>query len=122
VAQLIDRTPECNHLAVAEWHLRDLQHALEQRRWAVVSETRWGDRWGISGSWEIERGIDRLWLDFQGGDYGGGLVTHPLESAHACEVRGMSSTSLYFRKRRSLELWRADLQRFLDAVDAPSGE
>jgi hypothetical protein len=102
---------------MAEWHLHDLEHALTQHGWRATDtmEAPGALEWGISGSWEIERGASELVLDFEGGD-GDGVITYPIEQAYACHVRGAERLSLYFR-RRSNPAWRQELDAFVTSLD-----
>jgi hypothetical protein len=102
---------------MAEQHLEDLEHALAQHGWQTTEamETPGVRRWGISGSWEITRGVCKLFLDFEGGD-ADGVVTYPLERAYACHVRGRERLSIYFHKRAS-PAWRQDLRTFVASLD-----
>ena len=83
---------------MAEWHLRQLESRLLERGWRVTN-VRAGDGYGISASWEIERGAgERHVLDFEGLAESG--VALPLEEAYGCHVRG-ATAGAYFGKRPS---------------------
>jgi hypothetical protein len=71
---------------VADWHLRDLERRLVEHGWRVVNVLP-GDRYRVSGTWEIARGAgETLSLDFEGLTEHG--VALPIEKAYGCEVRG----------------------------------
>ena len=100
-----------------EWHLDDLEHALTQRGWRLLQVTPRDetDRWGWSGSWEVQRGDSTVALDFEGGD-ANGLNTYPIEKAFAVKLRGRDEVSLYLRRRRSEE-WQRELTMFVVSLD-----
>jgi hypothetical protein len=47
-----------------EWHLRELKAQLARGGWQVVG-VHDGDEHRVSASWEIERGKQHLFLDFE---------------------------------------------------------
>lgn len=102
---------------MAEWHLHDLEHALTQRGWLTTDtmEAPGARKWGISGSWEIERGGSRFVLDFEGGN-GDGVVTYPMEQAYGCHIRERKDLGLYFR-RPSNPAWREELTAFVTSLN-----
>lgn len=101
---------------MAEWHLDELEQRLTQRGWSLVHESRPGYRWGISGSWEISRGDQRVVLDFEGANGGLGTETYPMERAYACHVRSNPSVSVYFGKKSS-KVWPKELDAFIASLD-----
>jgi hypothetical protein len=102
---------------MSDRHLRELEQLLTRRGWRVA-EVFPGDEYRYAASWTIERGDQRLLLDFKALDYD---TTLPLEQAHACSVRGHSGVSLYFGKRASAahprRRWSSDLEAFVAALD-----
>jgi hypothetical protein len=102
---------------VPEWHLRELEAQLAKRGWQVVG-VHDGDEHRVSTSWEIERGKQHLFLDFQGLD---DMITLPLEQAYGVEVRGNTEVGLYFSKKathsRPNRSWEQDLAGFVAALE-----
>jgi hypothetical protein len=103
---------------VADWHLQELERQLGRRGWEIREVRRSeNDMWGRSGSWELVRGDQRLWLDFTGGD-ADGVITHPIEHAYGCDLRGRAGIGVYFARKKSTAAWRAELDAFVTALDA----
>jgi hypothetical protein len=104
---------------MADWHLRDLRNALEQRGWRLLSEED-GDGTRISGTWLLARESE-LRIDFDGIDV---LDALPMEKSYACSVRG-GGESLYFRRfgadADAHSRWKLDLARFVASLDSPPG-
>ena len=101
---------------MSQWHLDELQKALTQRGWRVVSRLP-GDDYKISGSWEIQRGSrsSTLFVDFKGFD---DMQCLPLPESYACKIRGHSALVIYFGKSR--KKWQKDLEALLTGLDSLS--
>ena len=106
---------------MAQWNLDELNKALAQNGWDVITELS-GDGHNVSAYWQIQRyGKPMTFhLAFNGLDEDGVL---PLEKAYACSLVEDESISLYFKKR-SLEnherhaVWRRELQEFIEKVNS----
>jgi hypothetical protein len=94
-------------------HLRELQQALEQRGWTLVSEEG-GDGYRTSGVWRIQRSTRAgiIELHFEGLD---DLKVLPITKSYGCHAKGSENTSLYFG---SMKEFRKVLPTFLSAMDA----
>ena len=100
---------------MADWHLRDIRNALEQRGWQLATEEE-GDDVRVSGTWLIRRDVE-VRIDFDGLDE---RVCLPMEQSYGCSVRG-SGLSLYFRRygsdAASHARWTSDLSAFAKSLD-----
>ena len=104
-------------------HLRTLEAALAGRGWRVVA-VHPGDGYGVSATWELERGgrAGALQIDFDGLGPDGD-VCRPLEESYGCHVRGHPAGGLYFgRVNRSRVAWERDLAAFVRSLDNVAAE
>lgn len=98
---------------MADWHLAELDHALMQAGWKIVSQMP-RDEHKVSVTWAIQRSTQQqpLLIDFNG-------LTEsecmPLSRAYACAVRNFGSTSLYFGNRG--HNWSLQLSEFVTALN-----
>ena len=106
-------------VVVAEWHLEEVRSALERRGWTIVEHP--GDDYRIASTWELRRGGDDriVHVDFEGLD---DMRTLSIVESYGCRVReGTEEASkLYFRRRRSRELWEAELAAFVLSIEPKS--
>lgn len=105
-------------IALSVPHLQALEDALARRGWRKVA-IHPGDDYRISGTWEMHRsGSDEpILIDFAGMARDG-MSCLPLQESFACEVRGRTSVSLYFRRvNRSRELWQRELAKFVQKLE-----
>jgi hypothetical protein len=82
---------------MAEWHLKELRDALENRGWRLIAALPGDDR-AISADWQFERSSTEpiITLAFEGlAD----LFVLPLENAYGCHVVGQEKIGLYFSSR-----------------------
>ena len=104
---------------MAVWHLRDIRLALESRGWVILRE-RPGDGYGIPGTWEIQRStrIPPLLIDFEGLD---DMVCLPVDQSYGCGIRN-HGPGLYFRKQKSRNLWRDEVEQLVSRLDSLESE
>ena len=98
---------------MATWHLDELRRALERRGWRSIELP--GDDYRISATWQLSRaGDDRVvHVDFDGLD---DMQTLPIERSYGCSLRE-TGDGLYFRRRRSHEIWLSELRTFVDSLE-----
>lgn len=101
--------------ALSQAHLDALEKALDLKGWRIVT-VHPGNNRDIAATWEIHRGGEVLYVDFDGMNPDGDLI--PVTESCGCFVRGIAKTDLYFRKvNRSRQLWQKKLAEFVQALD-----
>lgn len=96
-------------------NLRDLERRLVENGWRIVYVLP-GDGYGVSGTWEIQRGSDERWfIDFDGLTEEG--VARPMEEAYGCTVRG-TRLDAYFGRQPSDRRPRGSWEREAAALVA----
>lgn len=106
---------------MAEWHLRELRDALEQRGWRLIAELP-SDKHNVSAYWQLQRSSKKpaVVIAFDGLDESKVL---PLFESYGCYVVGQERLILYFKKR-SLDsterhrVWQQELHDFVTQLDA----
>lgn len=105
---------------MAQWHLYELQQALEGRGWRII-EKKPGNDYDISQSWIIERRREdsRHQIDFSGQD---DMQTLPVEKSYACKIANLTGAELYFGRKGhkssdSRKKWQHDLEDFLAKLE-----
>jgi hypothetical protein len=96
---------------VADWHLAELEVALQRAGWSIAS-VEGGDDYRVSATWTIVRGEQQRRLVFEGLTDAGTAL--PIERAYACAVEG-AGLSLYFG-RKSRSRWPRELESFVAAL------
>lgn len=104
---------------MAEWHLRGLRNAIEQKGWRIAEHP--GDGNAVSACWEIQRstGEPSLFIIFEWQD---DLRTLPIEESFGCHVREHQTVNLYFKKRsyedfHRHQVWQDELNSFLEGLN-----
>ena len=110
---------------MADWHLKELRDALEQRGWRITAE-RPGDDYSISATWEIQRSskLPTILIDFEGFD---DMACLPIEQSYGCHIRGQNPYRLYFGRRGEgkshiRQAWKVELALFTQALEQGTGE
>src|SRR5688500_526428 len=104
---------------MADWHLKDIRHALERSGWRLVAEHP-GDGYRISGSWELTRDkrAESILIDFVGFD---DMITLPMERSYGCSVRNRRDSQLYFGRMgnkgsQTRERWMGHLKSLIQSL------
>jgi hypothetical protein len=103
---------------MADWHLAELDHALMQTGWKIVSQMP-GDERKIAATWAIQSSTQQqpLLIDFDGLAESDCL---PLSLAYACTIRDVANCSLYFGRKG--KHWSFQLGEFVTAINRLENE
>lgn len=104
---------------MADWHLKDLENALERSHWVVVERLP-SDDYRHSGFWIIARpdGSHAQTLAFHGLD---DLTALPMEQSYACTVVSSAEVGLDFVKRPGWNLKLAEFVSTLNGLPEDTG-
>ena len=99
---------------MAQWHLIELENALNNIGWTVVERLESNRRDSFIGGWIIKRQNERI-VDFDGAfdEFGNIIKDLNIDNSYGCQIRD-TNISLYFYKKGNK--WDDNLKNFIDEM------